>query len=408
MSTPSSDMDIPNFTDPGTFVAGVPFDAFDRLRQAPGFYWQPAPYATANGGFWVVTRFQDILDIESRPDVFLSAPGSAWPGTNLPTDPALNPLTDLLINMDPPRHGVVRRVAAAAFGPRVVKNFDPWVREIVVECLDHIEKLQQFDYVVEVAQVIPALVIAQIQGVPRADRQWIVDRTIETFQAQGEGDLKKVLEEVEKTLSYYRDTLVPEKRKNPKDDMTTVILHAIERGEITEAEGYQFINLLQGAGFETTHTLIAQSMRFLLENPDEAEKAFRAIAEVGVGKVVDELLRMITPAMFMSRTAAIDTEVGGQAIRQGDLLNMYFIAANRDPAVFANPNEFDPWRTETASLVFGSGPHRCIGNALAKLELQILFEEMAKRDFNLKLDGEPRRGWSMFINQLSSLPVARA
>jgi cytochrome P450 len=408
MSVTSREVEIPDFTDPATFAPGVPFAAFDQIRQTPGFYWQPAAYGTANGGFWVVTRFQDILDIESRPEDFLSSHGSAWPGTNLPTDPAINPSAHVLINMDPPRHGVVRRAAAMAFGPRVVKNFDPWVREIVVECLDHIAELDSFDYVVEVSQVIPALVIAQIQGVPRSDRQWIVDRTIETFEAQGSGDLEQVNAAVENTLRYYRETLMPQKRLDPKDDMTTVIMHAVERGDITQGEADMFLILLQGAGFETTHTLISQSMRFLLENPGEAEKTFRAIDELGADRVVDELLRMITPAMFMSRTAARDTEVGGQTIRQGDLLNMYFIAANRDPSAFAEPNEYNPWRTETATLTFGSGPHRCIGNALAKLELRILFEEMAKRDFRLKLDGEPLRGWSVFINQLSSLPVARA
>ena len=120
------------------------------------------------------------------------------------------------------------------------------------------------------------------------------------------------------------------------------------------------------------------------------------------------LRRIITPAMFMSRTATEDTVVGGQEVCKNDLLNLYFIAANRDEAVFDRPDEFDPWRTETASLTFGSGTHRCIGNALAKLELRILFEEMSKRGFSLKLDGEPQRGWSVFINQIRSLPVAWA
>jgi cytochrome P450 len=399
---------LPDLTDPASFHDAVPFGAFDYMRSQPGFYWQDASLGVANGGFWAVTRFQDILDIEARPDLFSSVPGAAWPGTNLPADPQLNPTADLLMHMDPPRHSSVRRVAAKAFGPRVVKNFDPWVREIVVETLDRIGTLTSFDYITEVARVVPAVVIAQIQGVPREHRQWIVDRTIDAFAAQGTGDLAQTAEAIEKVVAYYREELVPLKLREPQDDMTTVIAHAMERGDVTISEGYSFLNLLQGAGFETTHTLIGQSMRMLLEDPEVAEKTVRGIDELGPDKVVDEFLRIITPAMFMSRTAAEDTVVGGQEVRKNDLLNLYFIAANRDETVFDRPDEFDPWRTETASLTFGSGAHRCIGNALAKLELRILFEEMSKRGFSLKLDGEPQRGWSVFINQIQSLPVAWA
>lgn len=406
MSMTMDGTQLPDLTDPQTFVPGVPHEGFARIRELPGLHWQPTEVGTANGGFWAVTRFADILEVESNPALFSSQPGSAWPMSNLPIDPVLNPAYNNLMFMDPPRHSSVRRVAAAAFGPRVVKNFDPWVREIVVEILDHIETLTEFDYVLEVARTIPSYVIARVQGVPREDRQWIVDQTLAAFEGQNAGDLGVVTKVLQDTFTYYREKLVPGKLKNPEDDMTSVLIHAAEREEITEAEAYDFLNLLQAAGFETTHTLIGQSMRLILEDPDVAEKTYRGIRELGADKVTEELLRVITPAMFMSRTATADTELAGQAIRKGDLLNLYFIAANRDPAVFDRPDEFDPWRTETASLTFGSGAHRCIGNALAKLELRILFEEMARRDFRLTLNGTPERGWSTFINQIRSLPVA--
>jgi cytochrome P450 len=408
MTLTATPVPIPDLTDPATFAPAVPFEALAAMRESEGLHWQAASVGVANGGFWAVTRFQDILDIEANPALFSSVPGAAWPTTNLPKDPALNPMADLIMMMDPPKHSSIRRIAAAAFGPRVVKNFDPWVREIVVETLDHIAALDAFDYIVEVAQVIPALVIAQIQGVPRSDRQWIVDQTLEAFAAQGEGDLTRVAEGIRKTSEYYATQLVPLKLREPADDMTTVIAHAMERGEMTQGEGYSFLNLLQGAGFETTHTLIGQSMRMILEDEEIARKTEDGIRELGPDKVIDEFLRVITPAMFMSRTATADTVIGGQKIRENDLLNLYFIAANRDPRVFAEPDVFNPWRTETASLTFGAGPHRCIGNALAKLELRVLFEELAARNIKLRLNGTPQRGWSVFINQIRSLPVAQA
>lgn len=409
MSIPVDTGLIPDLTNPETFAANVPFDAFARIRETPGLYWQPALMGTDHGGFWAVTRFADIVEAESKPDIFSSQRGASWPMSNFPAvpDTSLNPLYDHLLSMDPPRHSGVRRVAAAAFGPRVVKNFDPWVREIIGGVLDNLQDKDEFDYVTEVAQAIPSAVIAQVQGVAREDRQWIVDQTVALFASQGTGDFVEVMRIVHEVQAYYREKLVPRKQKDPKDDMTTVILHAFERGEVTEAEMYDFLNLLQGAGYETTHTAIGQSMRMILDDPEIAEKTRRGIAELGADKVAEEFLRLISPPMAMTRTATQDTELGGQAIRKNDVINMYFIAANRDSAAFVDPDEFDPWRKETATLAFGSGPHRCIGNALAKLEMRILFEELEKRDFHLALNGEPKRGWSVFINQLNSLPVKR-
>jgi cytochrome P450 len=404
MSVLMDDLQVPNLSDPQTFAPGVPHEAFARIREMPGLYWQPAPYGTARGGFWVVTRFADIQELESQPDVFSSSRGMAWPATNLPAGEQ-SPIYNSLMGMDPPRHSGVRRVAAAAFGPRVVKNFDPWVRGIVVQTLDHIETLPAFDYITEVAQVIPSLVIARIQGVPAEDNDWIVERALAMFEGHQSGDIRNSTAVIETIFDYYREKLIPEKLREPADDMTTVLAHAAERGEITWPEAYNFLNLLQGAGFETTHTLIGQSMRMILEDAQVSERTSRGIEELGPDKVVEELLRVITPAMHMSRTATKDTELAGETIREGDTLNIYFIAANRDPAVFTNPDEFDPWRKETASLTFGSGAHRCIGNALAKLELRILFEEMNKRGMRLQGNGEPKRGFSTFINQIRSLPV---
>ncbi|MEV6657268.1 cytochrome P450 [Nocardia fluminea] len=402
-------VNIPNLTDPETFVSGVPFDAFASIREMPGLHWQPAAIGTDHGGFWVVTRFADILEAEANPAVFSSQRGPSWPLSNNPvsTDLSVNPLYNHLVAMDPPRHSRVRRVAAAAFGPRVVKNFEPWVREIVTGVLDHVDGLDDFDYVTEIAQAIPSAVIAQIQGVPRSERQFVVDKTILTFAALASGDFEATMKNVREVEDYYRTTLVPQKRRDPQDDMTTVILHACERGDVTEGEMYDFLNLLQTAGYETTHTAIGQSMRMILEDPEVAERTFRGIEELGADKVVDEFLRLISPPMYMTRSATQDTELGGQMIRKDDVLNLYFIAANRDPAVFDEPDKFDPWRKETATLAFGSGPHRCIGSALAKLEMRILFEEMTKRGFKFEQNGKPERGWSVFINQLNSLPVAR-
>jgi cytochrome P450 len=167
------------------------------------------------------------------------------------------------------------------------------------------------------------------------------------------------------------------------------------------------MTLMMGAGYETTHTAIGQSMRMYLEDPAVRESTDRALEEGIVGRAVDEYVRLISPPMEMARTAVRDTELHGQQIRENDVVVLYYVAANRDPAVFAEPDRFNPWRTEKETLAFGGGVHRCIGSHLAKLEIQILWEELRAAELQLRLNGTPRRGWSNFINQLDALPVAR-
>lgn len=402
-------VDAPDFTDPATFVDGVPFDAFDRIRSTPGLHWQPAATGTAHGGFWVLTRTADCVEVEKDPELFTATRGAIWPLTNRPVEDGY---PSQLMWMDPPRHSNVRRIVAKAFGPRIVANFDPWVRAVVTEVIDAIPATDTFDYVQDVAVRIPSQVVARVMGIPRADEGLIIESTTDIFAASQLGDRDQVVAQLKlvkvKLFDYITDVLMPMKRANPVEDMCTVLTQSFDNGELSMAECLDFHQLLINAGFETTHTLIGQSMRMIVEDPEVASNTARAISEVGPDRVIDEFLRYITPAMHFARTATRDTELGGQQIRKDDVMAMYFIAANRDPQTFTDPNRFDPWRNEPGSIVFGSGIHRCIGSALAKLELSILFEELARRDVRLELAGEPKRGWSSHINQLTQLPLRRS
>jgi cytochrome P450 len=346
--------------------------------------------------------------VEKDPELFTSSHGIVWPWTNFHPD-GFNTSSNLMY-MDPPRHSSVRRIAAKAFGPRIVANFDPWVRAIVTDAIDDMVSSDgPFDYVQKAAVPIPSRVIARITGFPKSDERIIVDSTIEMFAAGQMGASEEgpalLAAAMAKLFSYVNDVLIPMKRQNPGDDMSSVLTQSMDAGEITEAECLDFHQLLINAGFETTHTLIGQSMRLMLEDPDIEEQTHRAIREIGPDRVVNEFLRYISPPMYFARTATRDTELAGQKIRKDDLVHMYYIAANRDPATFTDPHRFDPWREEEGSLAFGSGHHRCLGAPLARLELTILFDEMIKRNVRLKLAGEPKRGWSTFINQLTELPV---
>jgi cytochrome P450 len=403
-----SSIEIPDFTDPATYVTDIPHEAFDELRSRPGLYWQNAAEGTYNGGFWVVTRFNEIVDIEQQPSVFSSVPGAFYPLANMSGD---GPMSKHILFMDPPEHSRVRRVAMKSFGPRVVAHFDGWIRDIVNETLDEAVQRGSFDWIADVARLIPSRVIAAVMGVPRELRGQVVAWSDAIFEGQVNQDddgaaMARAFEEV----NVYMANLGLEKLRNPQDDMVTVLAQSLDRGEIDEAEYAMYTTALLIAGYETTHTLIGQSMRLILEDGDIRRACDRAFDAGEFNPVVDEFLRLVTPAMNVTRTAIEDVDFHGQAIRRNDTMQLMLIAANRDPDVFIDPHRFDPSRPRRSTLsgdglAFGSGLHRCVGNVLAKMDSRILFEEMYRRNVRLELDGEPRRGWSTLINQLLSLPV---
>ena len=407
----TGNVSIPDLSDPATFVEGVPHAAFAELRRRPGLHWVPTTIANKNGGFWAVTRAADILALEKDPATFSSTGGPAFPYTNLPPD---HPSVDMIMCVDPPRHNYLRRAAAKGFAPRIVANFEPWVREVVTQAIDAVEGRSEFDFVEEFSRTIPAYVIATVLGAPREDRAYLVKLLTEFFDAaqhfedleEGEGTSDRIIPLLGQ-LTDYAGKMQQVKLKEPGNDMFTELIRCVERGEINQAEYLQWMFVMIAAGFETTHTAIGQSMRMYLEDPEVTALTDKAVAEGQTERLVDEYLRIITPVYQMARTATRDTTFAGEQIRKDDVMVVYFAAANRDPAVFSDPDRFDPWRPETSMLAFGSGVHRCLGAHLAKLELTILWEELRARNLRLELAGEPRRGWSNYINLPTELPVRR-
>lgn len=404
MSVPT-EVPFPNLADPATFAADVPHEAFRRMQALPGLHWQETPVGNVNGGFWAVTRWDDIIAVEKDPELFTSTKGGAYPTT---WSPHMDQQTNNIMANDPPNHSRLRRAAAKGFGPRVVANFEPWIQDIVTPVVDRIAALGNFDFVDEVAQTIPASVVARVLGVVPEDEPKMVAWAMRTFAAlQPKADNSALADMmvVYAEIAEYAFKVQEYKRSHPADDMFTELGACVERGEISQAEFIDWMFLMIVAGFETTHTAIGQSMRLYVENPQVRERMDRAVREGVTDRAIDEFLRLVSPPMEMARVATRDTVVGGQEVRKDDVLVIYFVAANRDPSKFQNPDEFDPWRSETETLAFGSGVHRCIGSFLAKLELKILWEEIIRRDLGLQLAGEPKRGWSVFINQLTSLPL---
>lgn len=401
----------PDLADPETFKAGVPFEAYDKMRELPGLPWQRAEAGTLTGGFWVVTRYEDAVEVLQDPDRFSSSYGSVYP---LPNPTRVEPMSKHILFMDPPEHSTVRRTATKSFGPRVVANFDAWIRECIVETLDNALTRERFDWVDDVCHVIPPLVIARILGVPRDERQYIVAASRDMFAAQSVRDGGASLAAEMMKVGDYLARLGQEKLQNPADDMSTVLAQSLEAGEIGPVEYQMYLSALLSAGAETTDTTMSHIGHLLASDPEVATATVRALDEGKADALVDEFLRYVTPAMNFARVAMRDTELNGHAIRKGEMLVVSLAAANRDPAAFSRPNTFDPFRTDAkpaagtggAGMTFSAGPHRCPGQHLAKLELRILLEELHTRGVVLAMDGEARRGASGVVNQLVALPVS--
>jgi len=402
-------VDMPDLTNPQTFVSGVPHEAFDAIRAQPGLPWHPTPFGTYNDGFWVVTRYVDVVDIERDPEAFSSVPGAFLPLGNQDRN---GPMSKHILFMDPPIHTRVRKVGASSFGPRVIAQFETWIREIVDEVLDDALPRGEFDWVEQVAKQIPVQVVARVLGVPREDWGDIARWSDDIFRGQANSEDGSLMAAAFEAVGGYMMQLGTARLAEPADDVISSLAKSLEKGDVDPAEFVLYTSALLVAGYDTTRTLISQSARILVEDVQAQEAARAAVTAGKQRELVEEFLRHVTPAINVARTATRDLEFRGQQIRANDTMMLVLSAANRDAEAFPDPHAFDPFRTGIQThgygregVAFGSGIHRCLGAMLAKLELRILLEELDRRGTRLKLAGEPRRGWSALINQLEYLPV---
>lgn len=310
--------------------------------------------------------------------------------------------------VDPPEHDRLRHFFKLAFGPKVIRNFESWIRELSLEIIANIRgKDGSFDFIHSVAAELPASVIAAILGMPPEDRHLMVEWANEVFAVTDgtpEGMQRSIA--AQQSLTAYAMELRERKRREPGDDMVSMLIDAEYQGVPLTDEEYRWFTLTtMSAGYETTHTAIAQAMLYLVTNP-AAYAEFHSLDNDGINNALNELLRYVTPAMQMSRMTTRDVEIGGVTIPKGEEVIMWYAAANRDPAAFENPHTVDFKRRSNAHAAFGGGgPHFCIGNQLARLEMRILFEEFFRHDIRFELAAEPERLRSMMINGLKRMPV---
>jgi cholest-4-en-3-one 26-monooxygenase len=402
LSTPKNFVDL---ADPKNFQDTVPHEEFERLRNEDPVHWTPTQFGTATGGFWSLTRYADVEAATRDTQTFTSSLGVQYPANY--DEPPL--MVDNLSYNDPPRHGELRAHVGNAFAARVVARFEGWITERVNIILDGLEGRGECDLVPLVAVELPAQVICSVMGVPEDKRRQVVTWIEQFFARLGSDGGQEVARAATEAILNFAVELRDASEDLLADDTMLGELARVERDgmKITDSEFMQTFMTLLVAGFETTHTTIAQSLRLLLEDPDIAAQARIAHENNQIRELGEEFLRYISPALHMARHATRDVELHGQTIRKGDMVLLWYASANRDSEIFENPHHFDAFRKPNRHQAFGAigGPHYCIGASLARLEVQILLREMFSRNMKITLNGTPKRGVSVFINQLVSLPV---
>ena len=386
-----------DFYNAETFDDGPPFDIFKELRENDPVYWNSQKEGT---GFWVITRYDDVVATSSDYESYLS-------GHGVFIDESVGGSELMMVNMDAPKHSGLRDLVNKGFTPKMIRRMEPHVRDIAATIIDNVIKKGECDFVVDIAAELPLQVIAELIGIPQEDRHQIFQWSNQMI-AVGDPEYSPTLDVATKAAAgmfEYSSKLTADRRENPKDDLLTVLLNAEVEGEkLEDMELNMFFLLLAVAGNETTRNLIAGGMLTFFENPDQWQRLKDDPALMPTA--VEELLRWISPIMYFRRTASKDTEIHGQKIKEGDKVTLWYGSANRDPDAFENPDSFDVGRDPNPHVALGSGgPHFCLGASLARLEIRLMFEEITKRLPDIRLAGEVSLLHSFFVNGFRHIPV---
>jgi cytochrome P450 len=397
------------------FEHGDPWAAFDELRATDPVHWddEDAP----NHGFWSLTRYHDIVGVLRDTETFSSERGTV----NLEElDEEQIEARKSMLETDGIRHRSLRRLMQGEFTPRAVAGYETFLRGLTASTLDAAFAKGEFDFVKEVAADFPIRVLAKMLDVPDTDIYKLIDWG-NRMVGNTDPEHADVLAHSDESEAYrllpfrspaalevfeYGRALADERRGTDRTDLVSRLVNQTpEDGlPLSERDFNSYFLLLVVAGNETTRHTITHSMRYLIENPDQLA-LLKEQPEL-IPWAVEEFLRMASPVYHFRRTATRDTEINGQAIREGDKVVTWFAAGNRDPEVFPDPYRMDVTRSPNEHMSFGrGGPHMCLGNALARLEIRIMFENLLPRISGMTAIGELDHLRSNFVNGIKRFPV---
>ncbi len=398
-----------DLSDPGAFVNGVPHETMDAHRATDPVLWldaTPRHGLNPGDGFWSVTDHQHVSEVLRSSDVF----SSYERGIRMEEhgEESLSMERRMLIMLDPPDHTQLRLTVNKRFLPRIVADMRRSIEHITTETLDRVTDQGSCDFVNDIAVEIPLLVIADLLGVAREDRQdfrrWS-DAIIGAEDPDVATDSRESMQAMKHLIDYGREVL-ERKRAEPGDDILSVLATAESAdGSLTEDRLLMFWYLLLIAGNETTRNALANAMVAFDEHPDQWD-LLRADPDAHIEGTIEEVLRYVSPVHHLRRTAVHDYELGGHSISAGDRVVAWMTAANRDPLVFDDPHRLDITRDPNPHVAFGLGTHFCLGAHLARLEIDVVLRALVERMGDLRVTGPGRRVRTNFLNGMKSLPVA--
>jgi cytochrome P450 len=387
--------------DAAAFAGGQPHEAFAWLRDNDPIHW----HDEANGpGFWAVTRYDDVKHVGRDPGTFSSSQGILIPGGGEVRDNGRGS-PRMMITMDPPDHRSYRRLVIPDFIPKAVHDMAPRVTALAAQIIDGVVEKGECDLVTEVAGLMPSYVIAEMLGLPLADGVALYDLT-ETIHSAPDSMAPGAGAMAAMEMLQYAHGVWQERRANPRDDLSTKLAHATVDGEpLSEVDFGMFFLLLVDAGGDTTRNLVATGMLALLEHPDQLD-LLRGDLDGRLTTAIEELLRWVSPVVYMRRTATQATQLGDKEIAEGDKVVMYYGSANRDPSAFTAADVLDIGRRPNDHVAFGGGgPHFCLGVHLGRGEIQAMLRQILTRLEGLRIAQEPEWLPSTFISGVKHLPV---
>jgi cholest-4-en-3-one 26-monooxygenase len=386
---------------------GPPYDLFARMRSECPVHWTSkiTDYPTEDG-FWSVTLADDIHEVSRDWQTYSSERGGITGVTDAILPLALQQA--MFIGMDPPKHDRIKALFQRGFTPKRIAEHEQDIREITQRVLDGLEGRETCDLVEDVAQPVVSRVISSFMGLPEEDdRLWAnlmnnvlgagdPDRSPDGVETVMQRDVPEIFERCGR--------LIADRRANPTDDLTSVLVHAEVDGEkLEEHEIVMGFFLLMAAGNDSTKATYCSGMRAIMEDPEQ--RALLLEDPELIPDAVEEALRMFPAFAHFRRTATKDTELHGCPIKEGEKVVMWYVSSNRDESKYEDPNTFDLRRRAEHQAFGAGGRHFCLGTALARLELRILIEETLKRFPDIAIDGTPEYVVSPFVNQLKHLPV---
>jgi cytochrome P450 len=406
MTSTGSDLENALVTERELWCDGPPHDLFRQLRGECPVHWTDGiTEYPGEPGYWSVTTADDIHTVSRDWQTYSSERRGITAAVGVFP---LELVQAMFIGMDPPKHDRLKALFQWGFTPKRIADHEDAIRAIVIGTLDRLAGRETCNLVTDVAQPVVSRVIGSFMGIPEEDDAAWANLMNSTLGASDpdlnpdgvEGVVQKDIPEIFERCQR----MIAERREHPTDDLTSVLVHAdIDGQTLAEHEIVMGFFLLVAAGNDSTKATYCSGMRALMENPDQRQILLDDPSLIP--GAVEESLRMFPAFAHFARTATCDTELGGRQIREGDKVVMWYVSSNRDESRYDDPDRFDVRRNAEHQAFGAGGRHFCLGAALARLELQVLFEETLARFPAMELAGTPTVVESPFINQLKTLPV---